>query len=176
VPLPDTFFLRVTDCWGWAVWKRSWDQYEPDGGKLLRELEARGLTGEFDFGGAYPYTRMLADQVAGKNDSWAVRWYARALLSNWLTLYPGRSLTRNVGMDASGTHAGRSAAYETLVADQPIPVRDTPVCEDEQAVARWTEFFRSARGSSPLRDHLRSWVAQIPGARALKRALTGTQG
>jgi GT2 family glycosyltransferase len=57
--LPETFFLRGADCWGWATWKRGWELFEPDGRKLLNELKAKKLTRRFDFDGAYSYTGML---------------------------------------------------------------------------------------------------------------------
>src|SRR5688500_3051210 len=74
--LPETFFLKGADCWGWATWQRGWNLFDPNGHKLLAELEERQLVHSFDFNGAYPFTEMLRDQIAGRNDSWAVRWYA----------------------------------------------------------------------------------------------------
>lgn len=41
--LPDTFFLKGADIWGWATWKRGWDLYENDSQKLLDELTERNL-------------------------------------------------------------------------------------------------------------------------------------
>ena len=38
IPLPDTFFLRYTGCWGWSTWRRGWAFFEPDGRKLLSQL------------------------------------------------------------------------------------------------------------------------------------------
>ena len=29
--LPNTFFIKGADCWGWATWKRGWDLFEHDG-------------------------------------------------------------------------------------------------------------------------------------------------
>jgi len=44
--LPETFFLKGADCWGWATWKRGWDLFESDGQSLLDELKRRnGLGG-----------------------------------------------------------------------------------------------------------------------------------
>lgn len=106
--LPETFFLRGADCWSWATWKRGWDLFNSDGSKLLYEIEERGLQNDFDFEGTYSYTQMLRDQVDGKNSSWAIRWYASAFLRDKLTLYPGQSLVKNIGMDGSGTHCGSS--------------------------------------------------------------------
>src|SRR5512146_318351 len=74
--LPETFFLRGADCWGWATWKRGWDLFEEDGRKLLEQLVGKGLLDRFDLFGAYGYSQMLRDQIRGKNSSWAVRWYA----------------------------------------------------------------------------------------------------
>lgn len=102
--LPDTFFLKGADCWGWATWKRGWDLFDTDGERLLKELEKRKLCHDFDFGGSYPYTQMLRDQINGKNNSWAIRWYASAFLNNKVTLYPGKSLVQNIGLDDSGSH------------------------------------------------------------------------
>jgi GT2 family glycosyltransferase len=61
--LPETFFLKGADCWGWGTWKRGWELFEPDGQKLLAELKRRNLLKRFDFNGTYPYTRMLEDQI-----------------------------------------------------------------------------------------------------------------
>ena len=36
--LPEAFFLRGADCWGWATWRRGWAQFNPDGQFLLDEL------------------------------------------------------------------------------------------------------------------------------------------
>jgi hypothetical protein len=128
--LPETFFLRGADCWGWATWKRGWDLFEPDGRKLLNELRARKLTHGFDFDGAYGYTRMLEEQIKGKNDSWAIRWYASAFLQDKLTLYPGRSLVCNIGADASGTHCGISTMYDTEVTGKPVSIESILLAED----------------------------------------------
>ncbi len=145
--LPETFFLKIPDCWGWAVWKRAWDLFEPDGTKLLAQIKEQGLEGRFDLDGAYPYTRMLAEQTIGKNNSWAICWYAQALLLDKLTLYPGRSVTRNIGMDASGVHSGSSSHYEVEIAREPIHVCPVPVDEHIEARAAFSAFLSRQRGS-----------------------------
>jgi hypothetical protein len=113
--LPETFFIRGADCWGWATWKKKWQLFEPDGAKLLRELKNQDLTREFNFNRSYPYVRMLKDQIKGRNNSWAIRWYASAFLAKGLTLYPGTSLVQNIGHDGSGVHSLKSNRYEYLV-------------------------------------------------------------
>ena len=144
--LPDTFFLRLPDCWGWGTWARSWNLYRTDGAMLLQELRQRRLIDSFDFDGAYPYSKMLADQIAGLNNSWAIRWYAAATLSDGLTLYPRYSVTENIGFDSMGTHTKSVAGYPTnIIAAQPITVGTIPVEQCLAARKAWSEAFRSMR-------------------------------
>lgn len=119
---PETFFLPGADCWGWATWKRAWDKFEPDAGKLLTEINRRGLSYAFDLNGAYGYTAMLKDAMEGTISSWAIRWYASMFLAGMYTLYPGRSLIHNIGLDASGTHCCKSEQFSSELSASPICV------------------------------------------------------
>lgn len=134
--LPETFFIRGADCWGWATWKRSWQLFEPDGAKLLRQLKDQNLTLEFDFNGSYPYTKMLEDQIKGRNNSWAIRWYASTFLANRLTLYPGASLVQNIGHDGSGVHSLKSNQNEYLVGLSPRKIQVEKISIMENVAAK----------------------------------------
>ena len=142
--LPETYFLKGADCWGWATWKRGWDLFESDGQKLLQELEIKKLTKEFDFDGSYPYTKMLKDQIAGKNNSWAIRWYASAFLKNKLTLYPGKSLVDNIGLDGSGTHCNGDNNFgkKNQIKDLEIEVKKIDIKESLEARLAVIDFLK----------------------------------
>ncbi|MEW5798488.1 MAG: glycosyltransferase [Bacteroidota bacterium] len=150
-PLPETFFLRGADCWGWATWKRGWELFEPDSKKLLRQLKEKNLQHRFDFDGTYGYMKMLREQISGKVDSWAVRWHASAFLLEKLTLFPGRSLVNNIGEGESGTHTKSLTDFRTSVAQTPIVLNDIPIVENQEARQAYVEFFRSVRSSLPRR-------------------------
>lgn len=149
--LPDTFFLRGADCWGWATWKRGWALFEPDGAKLLEELERRRLTRAFDFEGSYPYTRMLRDCISGANDSWAVRWYASAFLQGKLTLYPGSAQVQNIGADGSGIHVGSTRRFENASWGRPVSVGGIPVEESDPARRAFGRFLAGLQQPSMAR-------------------------
>jgi len=145
-PMPEAFFLPGADCWGWATWRRGWALFNPDGQALLDEMHQRGLMKDFDFGGAYPYSTMLKEQIAGKNDSWAIRWYASAFLAGKLTLYPGRSLIQNIGHDASGTHCGADDLYAVELSASPINLDGVQVAISPAALQAFSAFFRWTQG------------------------------
>jgi hypothetical protein len=102
--IPDTFFIRGADCWGWGTWKRSWKKFNTDGKKLLQQIERHNLKKLFNFNNSYNFFKMLEHQIKGKNDSWAIRWYASMFLENMYTLYPKISLVNNIGTK-DGTHS-----------------------------------------------------------------------
>ena len=143
--LPETFFLKGADCWGWATWSRAWSHFQPDGAPLLAELKARGRTREFDFDGQFPYTAMLQDQIAGRNNSWAILWYASCFLKDLLTLYPGRSLVQNIGNDSSGTHCGTTDGFSGDAARSRVDCAEIVVEQSVPARDAFVAFFRSQR-------------------------------
>lgn len=145
-PAPDLFFLRDADCWGWATWKRAWDVFDADGPRLLQRLETEGLADFFDFDGGYPYMDMLRDQIAGRNNSWAVRWRASVILADMLSLFPGQSLVHNIGMDGSGEHCSASTVYDTHLRTAPVPLTDIAVEHNPQMFQLIREFHRRQRG------------------------------
>lgn len=141
-PVPDTFFLRGTDCWGWATWQRAWQHFEPDGSKLLTELKARRLEREFDLSGSIGRTRLLRLQSSGRTASWAIRWHASAFLRNMLTLYPGRSLVQNIGFGAGATNCTGVDMLRTSLCAAPISVQRIPIEEHPGGRAAIERFFR----------------------------------
>lgn len=145
--LPETFLLRGADCWGWATWKRGWELFEEDGKKLLKKIQQKQLQSVLDFNGSYGYTRMLKDQIEGKNDSWAIRWQASAIVNNKLTLYPGRSLVRNIGTDESGTHCEYTAVYDTDIATAPVMIGHIPIEENALVLNALERYLHTIRPS-----------------------------
>ena len=158
--LPQSFFLRGADCWGWATWRRGWAVFEPDGAALLQRLRDTGQARAFDLDGAYPYAQMLERQVSGEVDSWAVRWYASAFLAGKLTLYPGRSLVENVGQDGSGTHSVATRTHAAVAGRLTGPLERVAVVESAAARAEIVRTLAREHGThrAGLLSRLPRWV------------------
>ncbi|MBS1637651.1 MAG: glycosyltransferase family 2 protein [Bacteroidetes bacterium] len=141
--LPEAFFIKGSDCWGWATWSRAWDMKNWKAEDLLQKIESRQLSAEFDFGNTYPYVQMLKDRIEGRNNSWAILWYAAAFLNNQLCLYPGKSVANNIGIDGSGTHSGVSDAWNNTELDSRINLDHVPVKEDLEAKKVIADYFKT---------------------------------
>ena len=142
--VPQAFFLKGADCWGWATWKRAWDLFEPNGQILLDQIIEKGLEREFDFDRSYPYVQMLKDQVADLNNSWAIRWYASTFLKNKLTLYPGHSLVQNIGNDSSGTHSDTTSVFDVPLYSSKVPV-EREVIVSKEGYQAFVDYFNSSK-------------------------------
>ena len=148
--VPPTFFLRGADCLGWATWRRAWERFESDGERLRRSMLQLGARERrlFDFGGKYPYLKMLERQARGDVDSWAIRWYASAFLNQMYTLYPGKSLVNHAGGDGSGTNVGLTSVFDVQLADQQIAVERIPVVDSRIGRRAFESYFLESRSGS----------------------------
>jgi hypothetical protein len=149
--LPETFFIKGADCWGWATWKRGWMIFEEDGATLLKKLEELSLCKEFDFDNSFPYTKMLKNQISGKIQSWAIRWYASAFLNNMLTLYPGKSLIKNIGNDFSGTNSWEGNRYNVNLEKTTFNFKFIETVENKDAKKIISNFFRLTKKNFVLK-------------------------
>ena len=158
IPLPDTFFLHHTGCWGWGTWRRGWALFDPDGEKHLEALKKSQLTTSFDHNGAYPFTKMLQNQVTGKIDTWDILWYASTFINQGLNLYPGGSLVKNIGLDGSGVHCGKSTFYDVPLLERRVDVRQIPVKVNHRAVGNLEAYFRTGHSG-----FIRYWLWKLFG-------------
>ncbi|MDX9751362.1 MAG: hypothetical protein RBT71_09815 [Flavobacteriales bacterium] len=167
---PENFFIRYPDSQAWATWKRSWDLFDQDGPRLMRRLKQGGLLRKLDADGRVKeYARMLADQVAGRIDSWAIRWTANCILQDKLAFFPATSLVRNVGIGPGATHeaGGHDHNRDLRLADAPVPVRPMEVRETSWALEAWAAYRKSRLHPRPLNPTLkdRFWWALPAGVR-----------
>lgn len=166
-------FLRVPGCWGWATWKRSWDLYNDDAASLLQKVLSADQH-RFNIDGSYDYLTSLRLNAAGSLDTWHVRWYASMFLQNALAVYPGDSLTRNIGFDARGTNCqpGRTSALFTR---QKLAQRLPELPSDADSVAESHQLLNTLRELflwqgkmwtvTPLRTRVWNRVRYLLGAR-----------
>ena len=144
---PETFFIKHIDSWGWGTWRRAWQLFEPDGKKLLKQLQENNLCSTFDFEGSYPFVQMLRRQIEGKSNSWAIRWRASLLLQDLLSVNVGKSLVEHKGSDGSGTNCGKGELFPThLYCERPIMIKkETPIetIEARRTMKRMYRWYNS---------------------------------
>lgn len=127
---PHDVYLSYRACsHGWATWSDRWDSVDwevKDFTKLSRSLVKRY---RFNRGGNDLY-RMLRHQMRGERNSWAIRFCYSQSKQERYTIYPSKTLVKNIGFDGSGTHCqdlGRENNVSTvLTLNKPMLVDPQP--------------------------------------------------
>lgn len=128
-------FLPMTVSWGWATWKRAWDQFDHSASGWEQVNTNPSLRLRFNLNGAYDYSTMLKRQMFGQLDSWAIRWYWTVFREGGLVLFPPSTLAHNHGFDGSGSH-GRGflrnfSGCPRCLSDEIPSIPEDIVCRQE---------------------------------------------
>ena len=138
--LPETFFYEVPyPGGGWATWKRAWQYYDDDAAKLYHKWENKW--DEFNkFGGDYLQKQLVAN-YEGTLNTWFIKWHAVLLLRGGLTLYPGKSLTNNIGFDLTATNCVPTHKFDVMPVES-IDVKRKPIHENMLAAHEIYAFYQ----------------------------------
>jgi hypothetical protein len=155
------YFLRLADSWGWATWKRSWNLYEKNGNKLMKEIEKKNQSKEFNFENSYDFMRILRNYCLKLNNSWSIRWYASMYLKNKLTLFPPKSFIENIGMDSSGVHADNTKDYRSKLIKKYIKPQKILVKESKYHFEKMKIFFNKIDKKNNLFNRIKKKIRFI---------------
>ncbi|MEQ8822815.1 MAG: hypothetical protein RIC14_00400 [Filomicrobium sp.] len=100
------FFSRQAHCWGWASWRRAWNQYDFEMSHWPAFRDGGGLRA-WSIGNPVfeDYWTLVMDKTADKEvDTWDYQWILTGWLHNGLTCTPVRNLVTNVGIGPTGAH------------------------------------------------------------------------
>jgi GT2 family glycosyltransferase len=118
----EALFLPLVNSWGWGTWARAWKHFDSSAQGWDKIRSNSSLKNRFNLDGHHDYSTMLEQQMNGRVDSWAIRWYLSVFLRNGLVLFPSQSLVKNIGFD-SGTHGSRMLRWtlsRQIVSTRPI--------------------------------------------------------
>lgn len=148
--LPQSFFYRAATSWGWATWHRAWKHFEPNIKVLMAQFDNKKKS-EFSIEHKMNFWKQMKDFKRGKNNSWAIRWYASIFLKNGLTLNPSQSLVNNIGHDGTGIHSGMSDIYNVII--NPKPITEFPILieENKKAYEAIKAFLANRKGNVMVR-------------------------
>lgn len=99
------YFSKYNHCWGWASWRRAWQDYRGDlpfWPEWQNSVDWRHINpGRVE----RRYWAGIFDRVKrGEIDSWAYPWTASVWYRSWLTATPNVNLVTNIGCGPDGTH------------------------------------------------------------------------
>ncbi|MBY0245372.1 MAG: sugar transferase [Sphingobacteriaceae bacterium] len=142
----ESFFYRAATSWGWATWDSAWKHFEPNIDVLLKQFDKEKINA-FSIEQTMNFWKQMKDFKAGRNNSWAIRWYASIFLQGGLTLNPAQSLINNIGHDGTGVHSGINDIYNVIINPKPITVFPDLIEENNDAYQAIKSFLSTRKGS-----------------------------
>ncbi|MBS9903565.1 glycosyltransferase [Vibrio alginolyticus] len=139
----NTYFLRIPLCWGWATWSDKWSLFEKDLTQVANVTDSEKKYINFD--GAHDYFKQAELNVTKEIDTWFIFWYITSMKYRMLTLFPKKSLVKNVGHDGSGDNCGNSNKFDVEVYNEKIQLTKIPIRECDIAYKNHLVFFKSIR-------------------------------
>lgn len=136
-------YLPRNCSWGWATWKDRWASVDWNVSDYATFKTSRARQNEFNRGGV-DLSRMLAAQMKGTINSWAIRFCYSQYVQNKLTVFPLRSYVENIGCDGSGTHCDTSVVQQAAVAEEQLLHFPEAVQIDLAVLECFAAFYRPA--------------------------------
>ncbi len=98
-------FSQYRFIWGWATWRRSWENFDKDMLKwktLKKEKWHHAIFTNPEV--KYFYEDMWDDILDGKLNTWGIPWFFTGLAEKSLSIIPSKNLISNIGFGLDGTH------------------------------------------------------------------------
>ncbi len=98
------FFSSFLGSWGLALWRRSWEQFDPAMTIWPEARESSLLVNVFPKHAHWKYWHWILDHCYGGNYDWDYAFALSCWLQSGLTVVPTRNLIRNIGFGADAAH------------------------------------------------------------------------
>jgi hypothetical protein len=143
ISTPDSYrFAPITHVWGWAVWKRSWEEYQFDICDWRKSLTFTQLRRQL--GGSWLaavlWSKLFNLVAQQKIDTWDYQLAFATLKSHSLVANTNVNLTENLGFNERATHTERAPKYLLPTFEIEFPLLHPEVRIDKIA-SRWTQRY-----------------------------------
>lgn len=111
------YFSNYNHCWGWASWRRAWQNYDHELSNWQTFRDGQYLRSVLDSELEVKYWQNIFEQLyeTGKPNSWAYPWTFSCWENSGLTILPNVNLVSNIGFRIDGTHITEDSQFANLL-------------------------------------------------------------
>lgn len=108
-PKHSYYFSKYTHIWGWATWKRVWNQYDVSIAKWKKLRETNWLREISHSDDEIEYwTTVFDDLYKGLTNTWDFQLQFLSYVNNGVSIIPSVNLVKNIGFGNDSTHTKSS--------------------------------------------------------------------
>jgi len=106
------YFSKFSIIWGWATWRRVWQNYDIEISDWKELSKTNWLTNVF-YGNQYYANgfKGLFNTILNGYDTWDFQFFFLNLKNNSLNIHPAKNLIKNIGFDSRATHTHTQQSY-----------------------------------------------------------------
>jgi hypothetical protein len=99
------YFSAINHIWGWASWKRAWDQYDVNI-RSFPQIKKENLIFSLFPESSMQQFWLKKFEIAYNQgvDTWDIQWQYAMSTNNGLAIVPNKNLVSNIGFTADATH------------------------------------------------------------------------
>lgn len=112
------YFSKYPQIWGWATWRRSWQQYDVTLSKWNGSLDT--FSNIKNKRCKRHFSKKFDSVKSGANDTWDYQFVHHCFDSKSLVISPAINLIENIGFDERATHTTHAASPQTTPKAYPI--------------------------------------------------------
>ncbi|MDG1240952.1 MAG: glycosyltransferase family 2 protein [Opitutae bacterium] len=172
---PDKFsdsyaFTQYATPWGWATWKRAWQQIDLQMTDFFNHTEEIECSVQISARTFEKLTKRLRKVHTGDVCSWAYPWLATILANNGLSITPKNNLVSNIGFDERSTHTANPNSFfaNNLTGEMPVDLSNPQAIEIDRLINK--QVFDLFFGGAYRKRGIRAWPGKIK--RALRKLRT----
>jgi len=155
------YFSRYTHIWGWASWRRAWDNYDVDM-QLWPEIRDGGWLDDLldNKKGVWYWNYIFQNVYKGKIDSWDYQWTFSCWIQSAMTIIPTVNLVSNIGFGSGAVHTKEENKFSNML-NKPItfPISHPPYILRDSVADYITE--KTIFSGKPLLKMGKSMLKQI---------------
>jgi hypothetical protein len=162
------YFSNRSHVWGWASWKRVWNDYDKSLNRYDNEEIKEQLHNIFDDPLIVDcWEHIFEDVKAGQINSWAYQLDFANFFNNGLTIIPNENLISNIGFGANATHTvDENNVYANIplaeIGEITDPVIFLPEKEADRAVLnRDFHIDERRRRENMLSKKIKRWTQSM---------------
>ncbi|MBD5489842.1 MAG: glycosyltransferase family 2 protein [Lachnospiraceae bacterium] len=97
-------FTPIIEIWGWATWKRAWQQYDYDISDWRERKVSACMKAVMDDKAINHYSKLFDYVYTHKIDTWDYQLQYLALQKGTFAIVPKKNMVKNIGFGAEATH------------------------------------------------------------------------
>lgn len=150
----DVFAVHRNSSQGWGTWWRVWRDVDWNATDITQLDRDWALRRRFNREGNDRYDR-LRRQMAGRIDSWSIRFGLSLFMRGLATVYPAINRIANIGYDGSGIHSGIGVPKNQRIAESAYTLH--PVQVDQRIQRAFHLTYSGSMLGRIWRDVLAWW-------------------